>query len=74
MYLHFQVMYSAFSGVDVLLNNINVTKNNTHYPYKMYLQFLSSYSNTSKMAELQAGGWYSDTTGKFNVTSAENTG
>jgi hypothetical protein len=64
-----------FKKVKVDLNGIDVTANtNGLYPYACYLTTLLNYSNTSKMAELQAAGWYPDRLGLFNVCAQENTG
>jgi hypothetical protein len=67
------VLYTMFNHVDVLLNNVAVSSHKHNYPYKVYLQTLLSYSNTTKSAELQAAGYYADQHGHFevfNMTSA----
>jgi len=52
------LVHSLFSTVRLAINDQELHKNPSLYPYKAYLSNLLSYSTNVKTAQLQASGWY----------------
>lgn len=55
------VCSSLFSAMRMFINGEIITKNQTHYAFKNYVQNLLSYPDTAKSTNLHLAGWCTDT-------------
>ena len=61
-------LHSAFSQVDVWLNETLVTRNSNLYSYKAYLENVLSHGVEAETSYLTAEGFYKQEAGKFEST------
>ena len=54
------ILHSMFESVLVSVNDIEVTKSPSHYPYKAYITSTLTYPTIVKSAQLQCEGYYED--------------
>ena len=64
---------TLWKSVDVKLNGDQLVSC-SNYPYRAYLEALTSYSENAKKSWLQAGLFYKDTHGQFNTITDLNGG
>lgn len=57
---------SLFSDVTLSLNNKQIEGGDSSYPYGAYLYTLTQFQNQAKQTHLQAAGWFTDQSGKFD--------
>ena len=66
---------ALFSQAEVYLNGENVSGSNNTYPYRAYIEALTSYGQDSKESYITSDLWNKDTSGKMdNVTDKAATG
>jgi len=66
--------HSMFSDIKLQIGDKIVEGGEHMYPYKAYLVNLFTHSKESKSTQLQNCGWYKDTTGSMNLSTAANKG
>ena len=67
------LLHSIFKNVRIKLNDYEITKHSTLYPYKSYIATCLTYSSYVKSCQLQSQGYYSDLSDHFGADSI-NTG
>ena len=67
-------LHSLWSQIDVYLNGSLVTQSNNNYPYRAYIENLTSFSEEAKTSQLSSLLWYRNTSGHFDSRAAENAG
>lgn len=67
-------LHSLFSDITLSISNTQVEGGDHHYAFKAYLQNLLIMNKNTKTTQMQASGWYEDTSGKFDNGGDQNTG
>jgi len=60
------VLYSLFESVALKINEKDITKSPSDYPYKCYISNALTYSTIVKGSQLQSVGYYGDLSGHFD--------
>ena len=64
------ILHSIFKNLRIKLNDFEITKQSSLYPYKSYISTCLTYSSYVKSCQLQSQGYYNDLSNHF---SADNT-
>ena len=57
------LLHSMFSDVEIKLNDVVISSNNSTYGYRSYLETLMSYGSDAKNSQLESSLYYQDTAG-----------
>jgi len=62
------VLHSLWEKVKLEINDVEITKNASNYPYKAYISNTLTYPGTVKTCQLDCEGYYNDLTHHFGPT------